>query len=48
VATGWADPDGLVEAIEVPDRRYALGVLWHPEEGGEEGVIPSLVEVAAP
>ena len=48
VATGWAEPDGLVEAIEVPDRRYVLGVLWHPEEGGQEGVIPSLVEVAAP
>ena len=24
-------PDGLVEAIEVPERRFALGVQWHPE-----------------
>lgn len=24
-------PDGLVEAIEVPQRRFALGVQWHPE-----------------
>jgi putative glutamine amidotransferase len=23
--------DGLVEAIELPDRRFALGVQWHPE-----------------
>jgi putative glutamine amidotransferase len=23
--------DGVVEAIEVPDRRFALGVQWHPE-----------------
>lgn len=24
-------PDGIVEAIELPDRRFALGVQWHPE-----------------
>ena len=24
-------PDGLIEGLEVPDRRYALGVQWHPE-----------------
>ncbi len=24
-------PDGLVEAVEVPGRRYAVGVQWHPE-----------------
>jgi putative glutamine amidotransferase len=24
-------PDGLVEAVEVPGRRFALGVQWHPE-----------------
>jgi len=24
-------PDGLVEAIEVQDRRFAVGVQWHPE-----------------
>lgn len=24
--------DGLVEAIELPDRRFLLGVQWHPEE----------------
>jgi putative glutamine amidotransferase len=24
-------PDGIVEAIELPDRRYAIGVQWHPE-----------------
>ena len=26
-------PDGTVEALEDPTRRFALGVLWHPEEG---------------
>jgi putative glutamine amidotransferase len=24
-------PDGLIEAIEVPGHRFALGVQWHPE-----------------
>lgn len=30
VATAHA-PDGLIEAIEVPGRRFAIGVQWHPE-----------------
>ncbi len=24
-------PDGVIEAIESPDHRFALGVQWHPE-----------------
>jgi putative glutamine amidotransferase len=24
--------DGVVEAIEIPDKRFALGVQWHPED----------------
>ena len=24
--------DGIVEAVEMPDRRFLLGVQWHPEE----------------
>jgi putative glutamine amidotransferase len=43
--TGWATVDDLVEAIEDPTRRFALGVQWHPEaSGGEE--IAALVEAA--
>jgi putative glutamine amidotransferase len=30
VVAGLA-PDGIVEAIEVPDRRFVIGVQWHPE-----------------
>lgn len=30
-ATAWAD-DGIVEAIELPDRPFFLAVQWHPEE----------------
>lgn len=33
VAAGWAE-DGVVEAIEVTEHPFALGVLWHPEMTG--------------
>jgi putative glutamine amidotransferase len=42
--TGWSVPDDLVEAIEMPDRRFALGVLWHPEQEERSRVIAALVE----
>lgn len=47
VASGWADTDGVVEAIEVPDAGFALGVQWHPEANVESRVIAALVEAAA-
>jgi putative glutamine amidotransferase len=43
--TGWATVDDLVEAIEDPTRRFALGVQWHPEASGAEE-IAALVEAA--
>ena len=46
VASGWAEPDDVVEAIEVPERRFALGVLWHPEEDVRSRVIAALVDAA--
>ncbi len=45
--TGWAVIDDLPEALEVPDRRYALGVQWHPEADEGSRLIASLVEAAA-
>jgi putative glutamine amidotransferase len=45
-ATGWASPDGLVEAIEGDDG-FVLGVLWHPEEDEESEVIGALVRAAS-
>ena len=30
VISGLA-PDGVIEAIEVPEKRFCLGVQWHPE-----------------
>ena len=38
--------DGTVEAIEDPSRRFALGVLWHPEEGEDAALFQALVEEA--
>jgi putative glutamine amidotransferase len=46
-ATAWsALQDGVVEGIERPDRAFALGVLWHPEEDETSRVIGALVEAA--
>lgn len=42
---GWAQ-DGAIEAIEDPRRRFAVGVLWHPEEGEDKRLFEALVEEA--
>jgi gamma-glutamyl-gamma-aminobutyrate hydrolase PuuD len=38
--------DGTVEAVEDPSRRFALGVLWHPEAGEDLRLFEALVEEA--
>ena len=38
--------DGLVEAIEVPDKRFAVGVLWHPEAGTDPSLFEAFVAEA--
>jgi putative glutamine amidotransferase len=45
VETARAD-DGTVEAVEDPGRRFALGVLWHPEAGENKRLFEALVEEA--
>ena len=45
VMTGWAD-DGVVEAIDLPEKSFAVGVLWHPEEDEQSRVIGSVVDEA--
>ncbi|HET7450096.1 MAG TPA: gamma-glutamyl-gamma-aminobutyrate hydrolase family protein [Gaiellaceae bacterium] len=40
-------PDGTVEALEDPTRRFALGVLWHPEAGEDLALFEALVAEAA-
>jgi len=39
--------DGTVEALEDPSKRFAVGVLWHPEEGEDMALFEALVEQAA-
>ena len=38
--------DGTLEALEDPSRRFALGVLWHPEAGEDMRLFEALVEEA--
>jgi putative glutamine amidotransferase len=43
---GWAE-DGTIEALEHASKRFALGVLWHPEEGEDLALFEALVREAA-
>jgi gamma-glutamyl-gamma-aminobutyrate hydrolase PuuD len=45
VEAAWAE-DGTLEAVEDPSKRFALGVLWHPEEGEDAAVFRALVDEA--
>ena len=45
--SGWAVLDELPEAVEMPGRRFALGVQWHPEADERSRLIEALVEEAA-
>jgi gamma-glutamyl-gamma-aminobutyrate hydrolase PuuD len=38
--------DGTIEALEDPERRFAIGVLWHPEAGEDFALFEALVEEA--
>ena len=42
--TGYSTLDDLPEAIEAVDRRFVLGVQWHPEVDERSRVIATLVE----
>lgn len=46
VETAWAE-DGTIEGLEDPERSFALGVLWHPEEDEDAALFRALVEEAA-
>ena len=46
VETAWAE-DGTLEGLEDPSRRFALGVLWHPEAGEDQRLFDALVEEAS-
>jgi putative glutamine amidotransferase len=44
--TGYSMLDELAEAIELPDRRFVLGVQWHPEADDRSPVMSALVQAA--
>ncbi len=41
----WAE-DGIVEAVEDPEKPFLVGVLWHPEAGEDQRLFEQLVEAA--
>ena len=46
VLSGVSSGDGVAEAIEMPGRRFAVGVQWHPEADPTSAVIAALVDAA--
>jgi putative glutamine amidotransferase len=46
VASGWAEPGTSIEAIELPEHRWALGILWHAEEDPQSRVLAELTAAA--
>ena len=42
---GRDDPE-LLEALEEPTRTFAIGVLWHPEEGNDRRLFEELITEA--
>jgi putative glutamine amidotransferase len=44
--TGWVPGDDLVEAVEDPSRRFAIGVQWHPEDTDDFRLFEALVKAS--
>ncbi len=47
VVSGVSRLDDVPEAIELPDKRFVLGVQWHPEADVHSAVVGALVTAAA-
>jgi putative glutamine amidotransferase len=47
IVSGWSALDELPETIEAPQKRFALGVQWHPEADETSRVIAAFVAEAA-
>jgi putative glutamine amidotransferase len=46
LAVAWAEQDQTVEAAEVQEHRFGIGVQWHPEEGDDMRLLTALVTAA--
>jgi putative glutamine amidotransferase len=44
LVTGWSVREDIAEAVEMRDRRFVLGVQWHPEADARDRVVASFVE----
>jgi putative glutamine amidotransferase len=44
LAAAATSPDGVIEAIEAPERDFCVGVQWHPENFWRTGEFTSLFE----
>ncbi len=47
IASGTSEYDHFPEAIEMPGRRFVLGVQWHPEADESSRVIQAFVDAAS-
>ena len=48
VVNAWA-PDGVIEGIEAPNRRFCIGVEWHPEfhiSEGDKRIFDAFIQAA--
>jgi putative glutamine amidotransferase len=45
VESAWAE-DGTLEGLEDPQKRFAVGVLWHPEAADDQRLFDALVSEA--
>ncbi|WP_212745944.1 gamma-glutamyl-gamma-aminobutyrate hydrolase family protein [Sinomonas susongensis] len=41
------DDDGVLQAMEAPGERFAVGVQWHPETASDAGLFEGLVRAAS-
>jgi len=46
VATAWSADDGTVEAVELADYRFGVGVEWHAEQDPDDGPFLALIDAA--
>jgi gamma-glutamyl-gamma-aminobutyrate hydrolase PuuD len=44
-STGNA-PDGLIESVWMPERKFVVGVQWHPEEDRKPELFKALIDAA--
>ena len=47
IVSGSSALDELPEAIELPGRRFVLGVQWHPEADADSPVVAAFVQACS-